>query len=73
MAAANYIPLMEVGRRRRRMDVGSFVGPEDVVEQQRRERRRIKRDEVDEAMDVPLQADAVVRVPDIQPPQLDLD
>lgn len=60
MAAANYIPVLEVGRRRRRTDASSLEGPAEVVEQKRKERRRVRREEVDEDMALPLAANAVV-------------
>ena len=62
MAAANYIPTLEVGRRRRRLDGGDLSGPVEEVEQRRRERRRTLREEVDEDINLPLESNRVVRL-----------
>ena len=67
MAASNYVPVIEVGRRRRRVDALStrqtMLGTVEEVEGKRKERRRTRREEVDENMGEGMGDGAVVRLP----------
>jgi dynactin-4 len=60
-AASAYIPTIEVGRRRRRLEAGAFDGTPEDIERRRRDRRRARRDEVDEDMTKPLHPGEIVR------------
>ena len=65
MVASNYIPEVEVGRRRRRLQSGDLDQPmtSEEAERRRRERRktRTKGGDEDEAMETPLRPGEVVR------------
>ena len=66
MVALNYLPVVEIGRRRRRVHTGDSTMPmtPEEIEQRRRERRRTRargEDEEDEEMDKPLRPGEVVR------------
>jgi dynactin-4 len=65
MVASNYLPEVELGRRRRRLDSGDVDQPmtPEEMERRRRERRRTRArggDEEDEAMSQKLRAGDVV-------------
>jgi dynactin-4 len=61
MVAANYLPVVEIGRRRRRIEGGPSLSVEDA-EGRRRERRKVRGrgEEVDESIDAPLRPGEIV-------------
>ena len=67
MVALNYLPAIELGRRRSRLNSGDLNpnASRDEIERRRRDRRRtrLREDEEDEPMDRPLRAGGVVSPP----------
>lgn len=66
MVASNYLPAMEIGRRRRQLrEDGMEMQSEEELERRRRERRKLRLaytgPEADEDMNAPMQAGEIVR------------